>query len=227
MERNLSWSDGWGQINKVLESLKDEDDMLPMLESHIGYVLDVYYKREAHAGMLLDAASTIMNLIEANNEDDEDDDDNICDTCKSEMYEEEDLEDMINRKVKKILGFSPLYYTYTPDQDDDDEAAPTSKQHKVHMWISVSDFMEGLEKDSDITKALNQIAIKGKCEFVWDVGYWERKEKKSATEDNPTWGELFKIANRAYLDGGCVDHHFLEGFKLDSKTGKYNFFFGS
>ncbi len=224
MERNLSWSEGWKEINKVLESLKDEDDMLPMLESHVGYVLDVYYKREAHAEMLLDTASTVMSLIAANHEDDDDD---ICDECKAEMSKEEDLEDIINRKVKKILGLSPLYYTYTPNQDDDDEEPATSKQHKVHMWISVSDFMEGLEKDSDISKALNQIAIKGKCEFVWHVGYWERKEKKSATADNPTWGEIFKIANRAYLDGGCVDHHFLEGFNPDSKTGEYHFFFGS
>lgn len=59
MERNLSYDDAWKQMFNILETLKDEDDMLPLLEGQIGYVLDVYYKRKCHLEMLLNMSRHI------------------------------------------------------------------------------------------------------------------------------------------------------------------------
>ncbi len=61
MIRDLPYDKAWEQTYTVLETLEDEDDMLMLLEGQLSYVLDCYYKREAHAELLLDMVERIRD----------------------------------------------------------------------------------------------------------------------------------------------------------------------
>ena len=79
MERNLSWNDAWHKIQDIIDSLEDEDAMLPMLGGQIHRVLDFYYKKEGHADLLLDLVEQIRAAMVAvdeqmENEEDEEED---------------------------------------------------------------------------------------------------------------------------------------------------------
>jgi hypothetical protein len=126
-----------------------------------------------------------------------------------------EIEREISDRVIKMLKLPSLSYTYK------------SKTYKVPMRICVVEFLEGLTLDSDIGEALKRTAINGPYNFKWWVGYWSLEKEKKAQLNNPSWGELFELADNAYIDGGCVDHHFLEGFNCDIHSGDYQFFFGS
>jgi hypothetical protein len=225
MERNLSWNDAWEKINQALEGLDDEDKMLPMLESHISYILECYYKKEGHAALLIGMVETVRSVLDESDGDDGD----ICDECRDKELadkadsesEQERREELINDQVRRVLRLEPMLYTCPPKDDADDCYPEPGNIHRMHMWISIPEF----EVKDNIYSALGKTAIVGPCDFRWPVGIWDRMEYKKASLNNPTWAELFKLANRAFLDGYSVDHHFLEGF--DERAGVYEFFFGS
>ena len=75
MERNLSWSDAWDKIQNIIDSLEDEDAMLPMLGGQIHRVLGFYYNREGHAELLLDLVEQIRAAMVAVDEQMEDEED--------------------------------------------------------------------------------------------------------------------------------------------------------
>ncbi len=220
MERNLSWSDGWDKMYNVLESLKDEDDMLIMLEGQLAYVLEVYYKPSGHAELLLDIVNSVRERIE----DASDEDDYICDDCKNnEDAEDEDEENKVNREVRKVLSLRPLKYSYPPKDDADDCYPEPGVIRKCYMRICVSEFKIG----GSAEESLNRVAIEGHCEFKWPMNYWGSNEEHRVKLSNPTWKELFLLANRAFIDGNCPDHCFLEGFGKDTGSNIYRFYFGS
>ena len=126
-----------------------------------------------------------------------------------------ELQYKLNDKVNKLLKLPALQYTYK------------NKKHVVPMQICIDEFYDGLAETSDIANALDRTAIEDCCKFKWPVGIWDRIEWKTAEIDNPTWGQLFEVASNAYVDGGCVDHHYLECFEFDKNSGTYGFFFGS
>ena len=138
-------------------------------------------------------------------------------------------EHLIGRKVIEALGLEPLLYSYPEtDEPDPDGCRPLPGEvFEAYIRICVSEFLDGLTADSDIKKALAKVAIEGACTFSWPVGYWTRKNKNSITVTDPIWADVFIIANKAYLDGGCPDHGFLEKIHFDDKSKTYEFFFGS
>jgi hypothetical protein len=222
MERNLSWSEAWENINKTIESVKDEGDMLPLLEGNISYVLQCYYKQEGYAEILLNMVDNIRRCIEETS--DNDDDDDICDDCKnSESSEDEDEEDKLNREVRKVLNLRPLKYSYPPKEDADDCYPEPGVIHKCYMRICVSEF----KIEGSVEESLNRVAIEGYCEFKWPMNYWGSNEEHRVKLSSPTWKELIVLANRAFIDGNCPDHCFLEGFGKDTGTNTYRFHFGS
>lgn len=75
MERNLSWSDAWDKIQNIIDSLEDEDAMLPMLGGQIHRVLALYYEKEAHTDILLDIVQNIRAAMVAVDEQMEDEED--------------------------------------------------------------------------------------------------------------------------------------------------------
>lgn len=125
-----------------------------------------------------------------------------------------EIENEISDKVSKYLELEPLRWVYKNEVSE------------IPMQICVKEFFERLTPNAPVEKQLDYIAVDGECIFKWDVGYWNRKEEKTVTINNPTWADLFKTANQAYIDGGCPDHHFLECF-FREKSGDYKFFFGS
>lgn len=141
-------------------------------------------------------------------------------------HEEERL---IGDKVVEFLGLERLVYSYPEtNKPDPDGCRPTPGEvFQTSINICISEFFDGLTVDSDIKKALAKVAIEGKCTFSWPVGYWTRKSRNSITVTDPMWADVFIIANKAYLDGGCPDHCFLENFYFDDMSKTYEFFFGS
>ena len=135
----------------------------------------------------------------------------------------------ISDKVVECLGLEPLLYSYPEtDEPDPDGCRPAPGEvFDAPIMICVSEFFEGLTVNSDIKKALAKVAIEGECTFSWPVGYWTQKSKNSFTITDPMWADVFIIANKAYIDGGCPDHRFLEGFDFSSKSKCYEFCFGS
>jgi hypothetical protein len=127
-----------------------------------------------------------------------------------------ELENAISEKVIKLLELGSLSYKYK------------RKIYKAHMSICVSEFLDGLTLDSDIETALQRTALEGTCEFKWPVGtHYGGNRHMLVRLTNPSWADVFKLANEAYLDGRSIDHHFLECVNLDQKSGSYSFSFGS
>lgn len=143
-----------------------------------------------------------------------------------DRYEEES---MIGDKVVKALGLEPLMYSYpeTDKPDPDGCRPPAGEIFYSPIKICVAEFLDGMAADSDVEEALSKVAIKGKCKFRWPNGYWTQKINNLVTVTDPTWADVFMIANKAYLDGGCPDHCFLENLYFDEKSKAYGFFFGS
>lgn len=138
-------------------------------------------------------------------------------------------EDAINQKVSQILNLVPLKYRY-PEGFTTEEFTPAPGEvFESSMRICVSEFMDDLAPESDIEEALSRIAIEGPCEFRWWAGHWPRGTENEVrqTMNSPTWGGLFKLANRAFLEEGSPDHCFLESIHRDERSGVYGFFFGS
>lgn len=143
--------------------------------------------------------------------------------------EDLNLEHEISHKVIEAMKLEPLKYRYTITNDDSsDEWKPEpNKIYEHYMSICIPAFLDAVTLDCDIDAYLDRIAINGICEFEWDIGYWTRKGDRKAKLNNPTWRDLFELANKAYIDGGCPDHSFLEGFGKDAKSDIYRFHFGS
>ena len=141
-------------------------------------------------------------------------------------YEEESL---ISEKVVEFLGLERLVYSdFETAEPNPDGCNPAPEEvFQTPIRICISEFLDGLTVNSDIKKALAKVAIQGECTFSWPVGYWTRKSRNSITVTDPMWADVFIIANKAYLDGGCPDHGFLEKIHFDDKSKTYEFFFGS
>ena len=143
------------------------------------------------------------------------------------MADRFDIEQELGDRVIKLLGLQPLEYSY-PKIENPDECYPDpDKTYEMHMSICDSDFYDGLDLDSDLDAALDRVVLAGPRWFGWNIGFWVNKGEWRVKLVDPTWRDIFKVANRAYLDGGCVDHHFLEGFRYDKSKGFNRFFFGS
>ena len=148
------------------------------------------------------------------------------------LTDEEDArmeeEHAISRRVLKILKLRPMRYSY-PKIDNPDECYPDhTKTYKMPMSICVGEFLDGLTIRSNLDEALKRTALEGTCEFKWPVGtYYGGNRHMHVRVTNPTWADVFRLANEAFLDGRNVDHSFLECVRKDSKDGTVHFFFGS
>ena len=148
----------------------------------------------------------------------------LTDEEKLRMEEEH----AISRRVLKILKLRPMTYR-CPKIDNPDECYPDhTKTYKASMSICVSEFLDGLTIRSNLDEALKRTAFIGSCEFKWPVGrHYGGNRHMHVSLTNPTWADVFKLANEAYLDGRSVDHSFLEEVGKDIHSGKYEFSFGS
>jgi hypothetical protein len=141
-------------------------------------------------------------------------------TDEDELRLEE--EHKISKKVIKLLALEPLYYTYKRHADD------KLREGKSHMRICVSEFFDSLDARKNVAATLKKTALKGPCKFKWRSPYMNYvKKPKSIKVENPTWAELFTIANRAFLEGQSPDHCFFEAFKFDATEDAFVFYFGS
>ena len=64
MIRKLKWDDAWQQMFEILETLEQEEDMLPLLQGQLCYVLEAYYKPESHDTLLLNIVQQTRQRIE-------------------------------------------------------------------------------------------------------------------------------------------------------------------
>jgi hypothetical protein len=137
---------------------------------------------------------------------------------KAQMDHEHDISD----KIVKYLRLKPLYYSYHCDEDDKRIFG------EGRISICLSEFFEGLTDEASIYVALRKTAIDGPCVFQWRSPLMDcTGEIKRAEFDSPTWSEVFRAANQAYIDGRSPDHAFLEGIHYEKRSGAYEFSFGS
>jgi hypothetical protein len=78
-KRKISWDEGWEIINKTLEGLEDEKDMIPMLTGQLGYVLSTYIKNEYYDTMIFDIMTELRDRLHT------EEDEHVRDDCKAEL----------------------------------------------------------------------------------------------------------------------------------------------
>ena len=78
-KRKISWDEGWEIINKTLEGLEDEKDMIPMLTGQLGYVLSCYIKNEYYDTMIFDIMTELRDRLHT------EEDEKVSDDCKAEL----------------------------------------------------------------------------------------------------------------------------------------------
>ena len=136
---------------------------------------------------------------------------------KARLDHEHDISD----KIVKYLRLKPLYYSYC--RDDGERIFGEGR-----IGICLSEFFEGLTDEASIYVALRKTAINGPCVFEWRSPRMDcTGEIKRAELDSPTWSEVFRAANQAYIDGRSPDHAFLEEIHYEKRSGAYEFSFGS
>ena len=86
-------------------------------------------------------------------------------------------------------------------------------EHK--FWFIDIVIMNNFDESSP-EEPLNEIAVNGKC-FVYckPDGYFKVRGYMSDIMENPTYGDLLKVANDLINSTEDFDHHFLEGFDVN------------
>ncbi len=95
-----------------------------------------------------------------------------------------------------FTGANGVYHTY--DSDDNE-------------FISYGNASYCMDEEP-----LNDIAVNGKC-FVYckPDGYFKKRGYMSNIMENPTYGDLLKVANDLINSTEDFDHHFLESFDVN------------